>query len=317
MIERPDVDTLLAGPLGGWLQEQTAVREEAKRIAADRWWKAALIGLPILAFCWIALPAPTQLKMFLSAGIAGLGYAWGNAPRAKAIKAVKEGINEAIARALALNYADDFAPGRGFGLACDYELLPRHDRSRFEDLWSGEVGGRGFALHEAQLEQRRKSGDNGHHYVTVFRGAIMTIDFAREFHGITLLQRAGTNRGFFGGRKETITLNGHRLDYVDMVHPGFEDSFDLWSDDQVEARYLVHPAYVERLLGLEQAFHGKDIRALFSGGALVIVIETGNMFESGSIEARDDRARIARTIEQFASLADLAEALNEPRRGFS
>ncbi len=68
-------------------------------------------------------------------------------------------------------------------------------------------------------------------------------------------------------------------------------------------------------MAVQTAFAGKDIRAIFDAGDLVIVVETENLFESGSIEARDDRGRIVRTVEQFASLADLAQTLNERERG--
>jgi hypothetical protein len=148
----------------------------------------------------------------------------------------------------------------------------------------------------------------------VFRGAILTITFARNFHGTTMVERAGKHRSFFGGAKDSIELDGRQLDYVDMVHPEFSDRFSVWSDDQVEARYLVHPAYVERVLGVEKAFHGKDVRTLFSGGELVIVIESEDMFESGSMHASEDRARVERCVEQFMTLVGLCEALNEPAR---
>ena len=97
-----------------------------------------------------------------------------------------------------------------------------------------------------------------------------------------------------------------------------EDMFSIWSSDGVEARYLVHPEYVERLVAVEQAYAGQNIRALFHGGELLIVLESGDMFESGSLDATDDRALLDRTIHQFATLADLAARLNErPRAGFN
>ena len=318
MIARPDVDTLLAGPLGGWLDEQTLVREKARELSVQRWWKAAMWGAPLLLFAWIAIPGGGQFKLWATLAAAGAAYAWGLAPRTKAIKAVKAGINEAIARALDLQYSAEVEPGQPFELARRYELLPRYDRSRFEDHWHGAIGNRGFALHEAHLKERRGSGKN-QHYVTVFRGAIMAIDFTRRFQGTTLVERAGRHKALLGlgGRKDTVSFDGHRLDVVDMVHPGFDDAFCVYSDDQVEARYLVHPEYVERLMAVQQAFAGENIRTLFTGGELLMVVESGNMFESGSLDAADDRSRIVRTIEQFASLADLAQSLNEPERGFS
>ncbi len=317
MIARPDIDTLISGPLGQWLDEQALVRERARELSHSRWWKAAIIAGPLLAFLWIVVPAWFQFNGFITMAAAAGAFAWGQMPRTKAIKDVKVGINQAIARALELEYQLEVEPGAGFEVSRRYELLPSYDRSRFEDLWHGDIAGHAFSLHEAHLKERRGSGKN-RRYVTVFRGAILTIGFTRRFHGTTLIEREGRHRKLLGlgGRKDSVRFDGHQLDYVDLVHPDFEDAFDVFSDDQVEARYIVHPEYVERLIAVQKAFAGKDIRALFTAGELVIVVETENMFESGSLNAADDRSRIERTVEQFASLASLAHTLNEPERGF-
>lgn len=313
MIERPDVDALLAGSLGAWLAQQALVREQARETSNRRYTIGAMIILPPLALLWFGPDWDPDLKVFASFIAAGLVAAWGYAPRAKAIKETKRGINRAIAESLGLTYEMEFEPGQGFELARRYALVPGYDRARFEDRWSGSLGARAFSLHEAHLEEQRGSGKN-RRYVTVFRGAILTIAFDRRFHGTTKVERADKHRSFFGGAKDSITFDGHRLDYVDMVHPEFANLFSVWSDDQVEARYLVHPVYVERVLAVEQAFHGKDVRTLFHGGELVIVIESENMFESGSMQASEDRARLERCIDQFMTLVGLCEALNEPAR---
>ena len=315
MIERPDVEKLLAGPLGEWLAKQTQVREEARATSNRRYGIGCAIVAPLVGLLWLALGADwdAELKVFGSVILAGIAAAWGYAPRAKAIKETKRGINSAIAESLGLTFELEFEPGSGFDLARRYALVPSYDRSSFEDRWSGSLGSRAFTLHEAHLEEQRGSGKN-RHYVTVFRGAILTIAFDRRFHGTTKLERAGKHRSFFGGAKDSITLDGHRLDYVDMVHPEFADLFSVWSDDQVEARYLVHPVYVERVLEVEKAFHGKDVRTLFRGGELVVVVESEDMFESGSMDASEDRARVERCVDQFMTLVGLCEALNEPAR---
>jgi hypothetical protein len=316
MIARPSVDQLLAGPLGGWLEQQTLAREEAKKQASNRLFIAGMIGLPLLAFVWILTPIGLELKLFGSAFAAMGAFAWSQAPKSKAKKAVKIGINSALAEALGIDYAHELQPGAAFAFCKKYELVPSYDREKFEDEWSGMLDGRRFRLFEAHLEEKRGSGKN-QTWVTVFRGAILTIGFARAFHGTTLVQRAGQHRKLLGlgGRKDSVSFGGHRLDCVDLVHPQFADAFDVWSDDQVEARYLVHPAYVERLIALEESFHGQDIRALFTGGDVVIALKSENMFESGSIDATQDRARLEETIEQFGKLADLAEALDEKKHG--
>ncbi|HEU4650818.1 MAG TPA: hypothetical protein VFS49_05330, partial [Croceibacterium sp.] len=210
MIERPDVDALLAGPLGEWLTRQTQVRAEARARSDRRYVIGALIALPVLALLWFGTDWDVEAKVTLSLVSAGLVAAWGYAPRAKAIKETKRGINQAIATALGLTYEMEFEPGRGFDLCRRYALVPSYDRSHFDDRWSGPLGPRAFTLHEAHLEEQRGSGKN-RHYVTVFRGAILTITFDRRFHGTTVLERANKHRGWFGGTRDSITLDGKQL----------------------------------------------------------------------------------------------------------
>lgn len=316
MVEKPDIDALMAGPLGDWLREQETVRDDAKKQTSGRRFKVLLFGLPLLVFLWILLPFEFGAKLIMSGVILGAGFAWAELPKIAAIKQVKIGINEAIAEALGLQYELDCEPDTSFELAKACRLVPAFDRGKFEDRWSGELGGRHIAMHEAKLEERRGSGKN-RRWVTVFRGVVMSVALDREFHGTTVLVRDMMHRTFWGGRKDSVKVDGLTLDHVEMVHPEFEDAFDIYSSDPVEASYLIHPVYVERLIALERSFAGQDIATIFHQGDLVIALRSGNMFESGSINARDDRARTERTIDQFSRLVDLANSFREEenRRG--
>ncbi len=316
MIELPQAQSLMAGPLGGWLQQQKDMRSEAQAESHRRMWKAAIVLGPVLIFAWIAIPVPMQLKAVVTGMVFIAATAWTRRPIAEARKSVKDGINRAIAQSLGLSFTIDSLPGTGFRRAKALGMVPRHDRAHFEDHWSGEIAGHHFELHEAKLEEKRGSGKN-RRWVTVFRGAIITMQYGRGIHSRTLLLREGKHRGFFGGRKDAVKLDGERFESVPIVHPEFEDAFDAWTTDPVEARYLIHPSYVERLLEIENSFAGKDICALFDGrherGDLVIAVKTGNMFESGHMNAAMDEQMVARTIEQFGTLARLAETMNEFR----
>lgn len=311
-MERPDVDALMAGELGQWLQGQALVREAARAKSNGRFVKAGAIFVP-LAIGLFSLGWSGQAPFFILFFAAmGLGI-WAYNPRAEAIKQTKEGINTALAGALGLSFSSTTGETTGFRRATAYRMLPGYSRKSFEDLWSGEVGGRTFAMHEAHLEQKRSSGKSSH-YVTVFRGPIMTIAAGRRFNGVTLVERSGKHQRFgFFGEKEELSVDGVTLARVDMVHPGFEDQFTIYSSDQVEARYLVHPTYVEKLIALEGAFAGRKIRTLFAEGELTVVLETVNMFESGSMDASRDRELVETCVNQFMSMAELAGSLNEER----
>lgn len=313
MIERPDADALMAGPLGAWLTGQSDERAAVKA-KVSRWrWIAFAAALAVVV---VVLAAGGEggfaLQLGFFTGMAGFGMA--ELIKRPLLNKLKGGINGAIAAALGLDYAVEVEPGKSFELAKQFGLVPYYQDARFQDLWWGVVGGQPFTLHEAKLTEQRGSGKN-RRTVTVFEGSILSIGFNRRFQSTTLLEPDGQRRKFLiGGEKESCEIGGVTMERIDITHPGFEDRFTLWSNDQVEARYLVHPEYVERLLGIEAAFSGEDIRALFHEGDLLITLRTGDLFESGSLDARDDRRLLEQAIAQFGSLADLAVTLQERAR---
>ncbi|QUL38957.1 DUF3137 domain-containing protein [Erythrobacter sp. JK5] len=312
---RADVQGLMGGELGSWLNQQSGMREKAKKTAHDRWFYGALIVLPLALYWWL-MDELSGFKFYLViSGAIAAGW-WGYQPIAEARKAIKIGINTAIANSLGLAYEHDVEPGGEFEAAKDYGLVPHYDQSSFEDRWHGTLEGHGFSLYETHLEERRGSGKN-RRMVTVFRGAIINMQFGREFRSTTLLQRAGKHKKWFGlgGRKDNVSFGGHRLDLVDQVHPSFENVFDLYSDDQIESRVLVHPSYIEHLLAVERAFNGDAVRALFLRGEVIIAVESGDLFESGSLDADGDSERAEEAARQFEALAKLALAINQNERG--
>ena len=308
MVAVPDVDSLLNGPLGQFLEVQHEKRADAKASAWRRVWMSALILGPLLVAGLAFIPIEPTPKLWACGIIITGVWAWTRGPIQKAKKDVKIGINEGIADALGLTYECDREPGREFALAKRFRLVPTHHRAALEDFWSGELEGDQFLLHEAKLEERRGSGKH-RRWVTVFQGAIIRIASGRRFHGTTLVTRAGDHMSWFGlgGRKTSIEFDGHRLNAVDMVHPDFDDRFEVWSDDQVEARWLVDPLYVERLLAMENAFGGNGVCSLFEGGDIIVAVRGGNMFESGSIDPEHDRRMIEQTARQLSSMSALAK----------
>ena len=313
---RSDIDTLMKGGLEDWLAGQADMRASARGQATSRWVWGAAIAMPVLAFVWFSPVADTPFAPLITlGGIFGAGW-WGYRPILAARQTIKVGINAAIAASYGLSYAPEVEPGREFEAARTYGLVPDFDRSDFEDRWYGALEGHDFDLYEAHLEEERGSGKN-RHWATVFMGPVIRMGFGRTFHSTTLLERAGKHRKWMGlgGASEHVSFEDHRLDRVAQVHPDFGDIFALYSDDQVEARVLVHPTYVEHLLKLESAFEARELRALFTGGEVIIAVKADDLFESGSMDAAADRENAARAARQFGALAGLALAINQNERG--
>lgn len=245
--------------------------------------------------------------------LAVLALAAGHSKLDKLRKRVKEELNTAIAEACGMAYSvRPYSPAR-FSTFRQYDLLPVFNRKHFEDHFSGEVDGCDFELYEAHLEQRRRS-KNRTYYVTVFRGVLMRITFPRKVEGVTVITR---DQGWLNSlQKLSRSFGSTKLERIGLVDPRFEKAFEVYGNDQVLARYMLTPSFMERLLDLEKALKGKRVRAMFdehSGkGELLIAAETGNLFEVGSMwKPLADQGRIKTIIDELSLVTGLVKMLVE------
>ena len=310
MIAIPDADSLMDGELGIWLAQQADARAQTRVKIVKRIAGALIIGLPLIAYGWFSFAFFGQGIAMLGLLISGGGLLFAMIARQKMINSLKEQMNGALARALDISYKIKAEPGEEYDLVCSFGLVGGHNRRTFEDFWEGSLNGTSFRLYEADLVMKSGSGKD-ETTTTVFHGAILKFHFAREFHGVTLVERQRKRMTWFGDSQKKA---GVKLDRVKMVDPRFEDVFDIYGSDAVEARYLVHPAYCERLIELEQQFSGKKLKALFYKGDMIVTVESGSMFESASLDPSKDREMLARTIDQFRAMAALITSLNERAR---
>ena len=189
-------------------------------------------------------------------------------------------------------------------------LLPNWDRSSFEDRIVGTRDGVDFEFCEAVLKERRTSTDsNGNtrtRWVTVFKGMVLKFEFPKEFLGQTLVAR---DSGFFNWAV------GHSgMDRARLEDPIFEKTFEVFTTDQVEARFLLTPDLMQRLVELEQAFHGGKLRCAFEGGEITICIEGANLFEPGSLfKPLNNPARIADLLNDLDSIYNVIEVVRGNR----
>lgn len=188
-------------------------------------------------------------------------------------------------------------------------VIPSYDRSSLEDRISGEHAGVAFEICEAELKEKRtRSTKNGTRttYVTVFDGLLIRCGFQRSFTGITRIKRDGGFLGnlFAGGKEERVRLED----------PAFEEAFQVFSDDQVEARYLLNPAFMQRLLDLDRHMGSGNMALTFHGQEVWISLrQKGDSFRMGGLFKGYGRDNVAAFLKGLADLFHLIEELN--RRG--
>ena len=182
-------------------------------------------------------------------------------------------------------------------------LVPAgYDRSSYEDLISGQAHGANFKFHEAHLEEKRRRDDKDY-WSTVFRGQILVIEFNRKFLGRTVVLRDG---GWFNSKRRGD------MKRVGLVDPVFEDIFEAYGTDQVEARVLLDPVFMQRLVDLENSVAGENIRFGFLGGHLYIAIETGNRYEPGNMfSPLTETTRTQSILNDIGAIYDVIDGVME------
>lgn len=279
-----------------------AANEEGRLAAVVQFKKQALIGavamLAIGAAVWFASgEALFAFMAMLVAGLIALVIAFH--PIRSAAKKLKQEYCAAIAAAMGASFQIGGFDPPALERMEQLELLPSYSESDFEDLFSGVHKGARFELYEGHLQQRTTDSKGRTRYTTVFRGQLIRMHFPRDFLGVTIVRRDMGVFNVFGGGES----NGRKLERVRLVDSTFEKAFEVWGTDQVEARYLLHPVMMERLIGLESGLHGRRIRCAFEGGDLLVAVEGGDLFEPGDMfKPLVDPSRARRIVDEIASV---------------
>lgn len=151
----------------------------------------------------------------------------------------------------------------------------RIDRFRGEDLVTGKHGLTQFRFSELRAERIEKSGKQTRR-VTVFHGLFFVADFPKHFRGETLLlpDRAERHLGAFGRAFQALG-GGFGLRLVQLEDPAFERAFAVYSSDETEARYLLSPSLMQRILRFREN-SGAKLRLAFSAGRLCMALPLSN-----------------------------------------
>lgn len=263
----------------------------------------SLIGL----FVWQGSVALVWLVALFGGGM----FHWVTVP-ARAYKTVyKQSILPRIAAAYGLEYLmDGRIPDRELKAG---GLMPSYDHYHSEDYFAGNYKGAQLRCAEIRLTERRGSGKS-HRTVTVFRGLAVIIALPRvRFYGHTIvvkntLKVAEWLRESFGGLKR-----------ADMVDPVFEGKYSVFTDDQVEARYLLDPAMIERIntLGQWADLSGAMSIAYRDGCVFMMLPSHKQLFEPADIStpATDQGAVLAlrNHLSGVLGLIDQLEFYKQPQ----
>ena len=187
-----------------------------------------------------------------------------------------------------------YSPAKGMSQSAfeSANLFDRADRYKGEDLVEGMHKKTAFSFSEVHAEAKQKT-KNGTSYSTIFKGLFMVADFNKHIKNETYVLTSGGK--WFSKFKR-----------VKLENPVFENNFNVYSDNQVEARYILTPALMEKIIGLEEKYNSQLYMSFIKTKVYIALKTTHNYFEPDlSDEVSKDTLREAiREIEGCIGIID-------------
>lgn len=210
-----------------------------------------------------------------------------------------------------IKFFDGFKYEHGKGLSsfdiADSYIFPKFETFSADDCFSGTYKGVGVRVCEEELadyvyvnRRRRKE--------VLFLGIVLELDMNKEFSHHTFVTK---DKGIFN------RFNGqYGFERVALEDVVFEKEFEAYSQNQIEARYLLTTAFMERMLKLKELYKGKSIQFSFQNSKVLIAIDTKeNMFEPCSLlKTNLQQEQVYKVFEQFITIFSVIDMLKLNQR---
>ena len=182
-------------------------------------------------------------------------------------------------------------------------LFEKFNQSIGDDFFTGIYEGVKISIAEEKLKLLKKDFRDFDMSKNVFEGVCILFEMNKNFKGKTVVLK---DKKLFNAFNKISGLQNVKLE--DMR---FEKYFEVYSDDQIEARYLLTTGFMERILKLRDLYKGKSIQFCFNQNTLLLAIPTKqNMFEANSFfRSNINKQKIDMVFDQFYTIFSIVKLL--------
>lgn len=178
-----------------------------------------------------------------------------------------------------------------------------------DDLVFGKVGDTAIKFSELDAEYESGSGKD-RHVETVFKGLFFIADFNKDFTCTTVILPDTAEKLFGWLGQKMQEMNVFRGQLVKLEDSEFEKNFVVYSNDQIQARYILSPSLMERILKFK-AETGRKIHLSFVGSMVFVAIPfSRNLFEPKLFSPLTDFENIRLYYDDLALAVDIVDDLN-------
>lgn len=185
-------------------------------------------------------------------------------------------------------------------------LIDKYNIENFDDIFEGKHNSVGYRIIESEFimdyeKNKPINHDNSStkNKRTIFKGVVVILDMNKNFTGNTVI------------RPDSFTHSSpaKNLKHTTLEDVVFEKKFDVFTDDEVEARYLITTSFMERLNNMQVAFSADNISCAFYDKYLIIGLHTNkDLFSICSLfKPVDDSKQYFTMFEEIISIVNLID----------
>ena len=146
------------------------------------------------------------------------------------------------------------------------------DKLDGNDYVKGKIDNVNIEFSDLHAQTKHKDAKGNTHYQTIFQGLFIVTDFNKHFKAQTVIlpdTAQSTFGDYIGNLLQSHNMGRNELVKMDSV--AFEKEFVVYSSDQIEARYILSHALMEKLL-LFKKHSNHPLSLSFVGGKVYLAI---------------------------------------------
>lgn len=127
------------------------------------------------------------------------------------------------------------------------------DKFNGNDLILGEIDEVKIQFSDVHAQKKYKDNKGRTRYSTIFQGLFIIAQFNKNFSGSTIVLPDFAQNSFgdlIGSWLQS--KNPNRDELIKLDNPEFEKEFVVYSNDQIESRYILTPSLMERILEFQK-----------------------------------------------------------------
>ncbi len=191
----------------------------------------------------------------------------------------------------------------------EHNLLPKvHSRLYQEDGYLLNIAGYRVIFQEIEaVKSLHRDSVRDHYEFPVARGIMIHLRLKRRLKSHTVLVSRARFPSFFSDP----FLQDRKYAPVGLVSPEFSQKYQVYSTDQMEARLLFHPAFIEKFITLAENLSSSRIEVSALEDKILIFARYGyDRFQLGTLFKSVSYADLEALIDELEIYANIIDTLN-------